>query len=282
MTQEEALKALEKVIGAYQEQVEREFLARWNGWTKGAATTEVHEVVGALLARQATFATQFAEAPSAWNGHMAPLVLRGMVDVHITLAWILKDPLDRARKFIAYGLGQEKLALEHLKAAVKERGKDPDKDPGIRAHEGWINSQRFTFLTEVNIGSWSGIDARKMAEEAGCLELYRRAYLPYSSATHSMWNHIAKYNLRHCENPLHRYHRVPSSPPMSFEFEYIHGAANYLERTFKLFDEYARLEVPGEGAVHLLVNGLRAIQDQTKDKAAEDAVEVRANSDSGD
>lgn len=267
MTQEEALKDLEKVLRAYQEQVEKEFIARWNAWTKGSATTEVHEVVGALLARQATLVTQFAEAPSNWNGHMAPLVLRAMVDVHITLAWIFKDPVDRARKFIDYGLSQEKLSTEHLKAAVKERGADPDKDPGVRAHEGWINSQRFTFLTEVNVGSWSGIDTRKMAEEAGCLELYRRSYLPYSAAAHSMWNHVAKYNLRQCENPLHRYHRVPNNPAMSFELEYIYGAASYLNKTFKIFDDHAKVSIQVAPAIGVLEKGLTAIRTRIESEA---------------
>lgn len=261
MTNEEALKNLERVIGAYQEQVDRECVTRWNVWIRGLPTTEVHEVVGALLTRQATLAIQFAQTPSAWNGHMAPLVLRAMVDVHITLAWIFKDPVDRSHKFIAYGLGQEKLTLEHLKVVVKERGDDPDKDSSIRDLEGWINSQRFTFLTEVNVGSWSGITTRKMAEEAGCLELYSRSYLPYSAATHSMWNHVAKYNLRQCENPLHRYHRIPSNPAMSFELDYIHGAANYLNKTFKLFDECTKTSIGVEPAVDMLVKGLKAIQE---------------------
>ena len=262
MTNEEAIRSLEKVIGEYQAQVERECVARWNAWLKNSPPTEVHEVVGALLTRQATLVTQFAQAPSAWNGHMAPLVIRAMVDVHIILAWIFKDPVDRSHKFIAYGLGQEKLALEHLKAVIKDRGDDPAKDLGVKAHESWINSQRFTFLTEVNVGSWSGITTRKMAEEAGCLELYSRSYLPYSAATHSMWNHVAKYNLRQCENPLHRYHRIPSNPSMSFEIDYIHVVAYQLTRTFKLFDEYAKVTVEVEQADVVLVNGLKSMQTQ--------------------
>ena len=261
MTQEKVLKRLEEVIRKYQDLAEQELIARWNAWIGDTSTTEVHEVVGALLARQTTLATQFAGAPSTWNGHMAPLVIRSMVDAHISLLWIFQKPDERANKFIAYGLGQEKLALEHLKVAVKERGEGPDKDPGVKAHEAWINSQRFTFLTEVNVGSWSGSDTRKMADEAGCLELYRRSYLPYSFATHNMWNHVSKYNLRQCDNPLHRYHRVPSSPQMSFELEYIHGAASYLKRTFDAFDSYAKVVVSVEPAVEVLLSGFQKIQE---------------------
>ena len=32
------------------------------------------------------------------NGHIAPLILRCMTDAHITLAWILNDPQERAKK----------------------------------------------------------------------------------------------------------------------------------------------------------------------------------------
>jgi hypothetical protein len=42
---------------------------------------------------------------------MAPIILRAMVDLYITLSWIFKDPLERSKKYIAYGLGQEKLEI---------------------------------------------------------------------------------------------------------------------------------------------------------------------------
>jgi len=160
-----------------------------------------------------------------------------MVDVHITFAWILKEPLDRSRKFILYGLGQEKLYLEHLRASIKEDGEDPEDHSITQIIEEWINSQRFTFLTDVNVGSWSGLSTRTMAQEADCMDLYRYTYTPFSSSAHSTWNHIAKYNLQPCLNPLHRHHMVPVDSDAPIDPDYLYRAAKYVNKTFVLFDD---------------------------------------------
>jgi len=83
-----------------------------------------------------------------------------MADVFIFLAWVLKDPLERSHKFVLYGLGQAKPQVEPHKAQIVDREPTPEEKLLIEASEAWINSQRFTFLTEVNVGSWSGIPTR--------------------------------------------------------------------------------------------------------------------------
>jgi hypothetical protein len=50
-----------------------------------------------------------------------------------------------------------------------------------------------------------------MAEEAGCIDFYNYVYTPFSACAHSMWHHIARYDLRECGNPLHRHHRRPGA-----------------------------------------------------------------------
>ena len=115
-------------------------------------TSEMNEAIGALLARMVTLATEIATSPQTWNEHIAPVLLRSMVDAYITLAWIFNDPLDRSRKFILYGLGQAKLGMEHRKVQLEADGIDPNNDLIIKATESWINSQRYTFLTEID--SW--------------------------------------------------------------------------------------------------------------------------------
>jgi hypothetical protein len=44
--------------------------------------------------------------------HIAPLILRSMVDLRITLGWILMEPVPRCEQFVFYGLGQTKLWVE--------------------------------------------------------------------------------------------------------------------------------------------------------------------------
>lgn len=238
MTNEETHKKLHKIIQKYTSSVRKELKTRWDMWQLDISQVEKHEVVGALLARQVTLATQLANNPLIWNGHIAPLVLRAMVDNHINLAWILHtDTLNRSKKFIEHGLGQQKLVVEHHKEEMKKRGvKDIENEPLIKAHENWINSQRYTFLTTVSVGQWAEMDTRKMAEEADCIDFYRFAYTPFSANVHSMWNHVSRYNLVECTNQLHRLHKIPIDPDMPMDMDYLYRAAKYVEKAFLLFD----------------------------------------------
>jgi hypothetical protein len=251
---------IERIVGIYTKMVRAELTARWSKWRLDLSQPEVHEVVGSLLARQVTLATQLARAPSTWNHHTAPIILRSMTDVHITLAWILRDALDRSRKFILYGLGQQKLILEHLKARLSSEGGDPQSDPLVKATEAWLASQRFPFLTEVNVGSWSGLTVREMAEEADCLDLYRHAYLPFSAATHSTWHHTSRLNLQLCENPLHRYHGIPVDPELEIDPDYLYRAAGYVEKSFRLFDDALAVRPECPSALKTLVDSLNAFE----------------------
>jgi Family of unknown function (DUF5677) len=205
-------------------------------WPTDLARQQVHEVVGALLARQVTLASELASSPGIWDAHVAPLLLRAMADAYITLAWIMKEPVDRSRMFILYGLGQAKLQLEHRKAELASRVSEPGEQEFIKALEEWINRQRFTFLTDVNLGSWSGISTRQMAEQAGCLDFYNYVYTPFSGCAHSTWQHVAIHNLTECQNPLHRFHSVPAVPELSPDPHYLYLGAKYLQKTFVAFD----------------------------------------------
>src|SRR2546425_8975109 len=81
-----------KLITDYISSVRSELDAHWNAWRLDLTNPEVHEVVGALLARQVTLATQLARAPDIWNSHLGPVILRSMADAYIVLAWILTSP----------------------------------------------------------------------------------------------------------------------------------------------------------------------------------------------
>ena len=247
---------IEQLIKAFVRQARLELKDRWKKWIIDLSQSELHEVIGALLARQVTLARQMAECPPIWNGHIAPIILRAMADVYISLAWVLKDPIDRSRRFVLYGLGQAKLQLEHRKAQIGDTEPTPEEKMLIEESEAWINSQRFTFLTEVNVGSWSGIPTRQMAEEADCIDFYNYVYNPFSACTHSMWHHIARYNLRQCANPLHQYHQVPEDPELPMDPYYLYLAAKYLQKTFFAFDEKFSLKVNVLSAFEQLCKGL--------------------------
>ena len=157
--------------------------ARWDAWGRDLTKPHLHEVIGGLMARQVSLATQLAQAPSTWNGHVAPLILRAMTDAYITLAWVFREPEKRTDTYVKYGLGQRKLWLEHFKASLVKRGeKEPEENLFVKAITEQLNAERFEHITEVSVGTWSERSTRQMAEEAGCLDLYRLAYTPFSTA----------------------------------------------------------------------------------------------------
>src|SRR5713101_2030176 len=193
MTHEEQIRAL---IGAIEARIRKELRTRCEAYKPSFREPEVFNVVTALLARQATLAIELASAPQVWNGHSAPLFLRAMTDVHITLSWILLDPTTRARQYIDHGLGQAVLGLEHRKKEMEHVTDDSKEklEKIIAAEESWINAQKWGFLVDVNVGSWSGKTTRQMAEEAGILDFYNYVYTPFSQCAHSTWHHVGRYN----------------------------------------------------------------------------------------
>ena len=252
MKKEKFYSELNKIIETYTRLVSAEFQRRIKAWPTDLSRNELHEVIGALLSRQATLVTHLAASPSSWNGHIAPLYLRAMADVYINVAWVLCDPDDRAKKFILYGLGQAKLELEHRLADMESRQPSKEEMGAVEVTEAWINRQRATFLTEVNLGSWSGLTTRKMAEESGCIDFYNYVFTPFSSCVHSTWNHIAKYDLRPCSSPLHRYHQVPSIVEAPADPHYLHLGARYLQKTFSKFDDSFNLKSRPVSALDML------------------------------
>jgi len=266
VSEQQDFSKIEELIRSFIKQARLELKERWEMWTIDLSQNEIHEVVGALLARQVTLSRQMAENPPIWNGHIAPIILRAMADVYISLAWVLKDPLERSRKFVLYGLGQAKLQLEHRKAQIGNRDLTPEEKMLIEASEAWINSQRFTFLTEVNVGSWSGIQTRQMAKEADCIDFYNYVYNPFSACTHSMWHHIARYNLRQCANPLHQYHHVPEDPEFPMDPYNLYLSAKYLQKTFSAFDRKFGIKVDVPSAFDHLREGLDRLSDTEGDE----------------
>lgn len=254
---EDEIKKLLEVVDTFIGDAEYELQSRWEAWSKDLSKNEMYEVIGALLARQTSLAVYFARAPEIWNGHIAPIILRAMADVYITLAWILEKPEERSQRFLSYGLGQQKLQLEHRKKQAEKEGRNPDDDPSIEMWEDWINSQRYTFLTEVDVGSWSGLNTRQMAEEAGCIDFYNYVYAPFSPAVHSMWNHISLYNLKRCDNPLHRHHQVPDTRrDVGSDVHNLYLAAKYLNKAFRKFDEKMKINVEAQNSFQRLCKAI--------------------------
>jgi hypothetical protein len=241
--------------------VDSELFARLVAWPPDFAYIQVHEVIGGMLARQATLVKDLVDAPPIWTNDSAPIILRAIADVYINIAWLLLNPEERCLQFISFGLGQAKLELEHYRAEMASREATSQETAMLKAREAWIDSQRATFLQDVNLGSWSGTSVRKMAEEAGCLDFYNFVYTPFSACAHSMWHHIARYNLVACANPLHRHHRRPTSAAGDPDLNYLLLAAKYWTKTLDTFDERTGIAVEHSAAYARLAAELTDLDD---------------------
>jgi hypothetical protein len=107
-----------------------------------------------------------------------------------------------------------------------------------------------------------------MAEEAGCLDFYNFVYTPFSACTHSMWHHVARYNLKQCQNPLHRFHAAPDVPEApSLDPHYLYLGAKYLQKTFATFDNAVGTTIDFQSAFDLLGDGLSAFGASKSDQS---------------
>jgi hypothetical protein len=235
---EDKLKELLQLTVQYREELIKEVQDRWIRIRINLSSPMKDEVLGGLIARQARLATAIAINPHLWSVDMARILLRCMVDTYITLVWLAQKGTERDfEEFVEYGLGQEKLLLEHLTARLDEL--DPNSAILRKEIEGmrsWINSQLMTDFLPVNVGSWTKKSVREMAEETDSLAIYNLSYTPFSSVVHGMWNAIAKINLKFCINPLHRLHRVPSLEEPPIYLEAVKHAAQIMEESFRAWE----------------------------------------------
>jgi hypothetical protein len=251
---------LEDLFYAIEARIRQELRLRCEAYEPDFRTPEVFNVLTALLARQATLAIEMASAPQLWNGHSAPLFLRAMTDVHITLSWILLDAKTRSRQYIDHGLGQAVLELEHRKKKL-ESADDNSKEMMkqiIRACEAWIDAQRWNFLVEVNVGTWSGKTTREMAEDAKILDFYNCVYTPFSQCAHSTWHHVGRYNSAPSESPLTRQLWMPRIVESQSDVWNLRLAAKYLDKSFNIFDEKALGRQPSSAVEDWIGNEIEA------------------------
>ena len=237
---------IEDLIDSYESYLISSFNELWSSVKIEYDKLEAYSVIGGLLSRQVTLSMQMASSPAILNGHSAPLFLRAMTDLHITLSWIMLDLVERAKKYILHGLGEEKLLVEHFKKEIEDQPENSLSDEireVIDLKSTWINSQRRDFFVEVNLGNWAQLDYRRMSQETDCESLYKFAYKPFSQAAHNMWPHVSIYNCKDCESPLHRHHLIPELLEAPLDIDFLFRSCKYVHMAYELFIEKFNLEI---------------------------------------
>lgn len=170
------------------------------------------EILFGLFARMTRLLILMMEQPYLWARDVGSILLRCLADTAITFVYLArKAKPEEFQRFIEYGEGQQKLLMLHLQ----------DNYPTHRSAEGRTIDDLERGLgvlpefIDIELGHWAGKDARRMARDAGMEEYYRLVFSPTSSDVHGSWMALKNSHLTYCEEPLHRYHRLPdiSEPP---------------------------------------------------------------------
>lgn len=139
------------------------------------------------------------------TGILGRLALRTILESHINLRYLLTNGDDELwKKWRTYGAGQAKLnALRFDELMDAPRFINTETIEGIAGEDLWEE------FINIDLGSWSGSDLRKMSEKAGLKPAYDKFYSWTSGYSHVTWGAIRETSFETCGNPLHRLHRFP-------------------------------------------------------------------------
>jgi len=139
------------------------------------------------------------------TGVLGRLGLRTILEVHISLRYLLqKDDSSLWKKWRTYGAGQAKLNALRFDELM-----DAPKHIDQRTLETIAGEDLWEEFLNIELGSWSGLDLRKLSEKAGLKDAYDTHYSWTSGYSHGTWGPIRESCYETCGNPLHRLHRYP-------------------------------------------------------------------------
>jgi hypothetical protein len=194
-----------EAIPAELEQARRALLDHWANSLSTTAIDARHDTAFGLAFYALACLSEAAAGPMS-RLVTGRLLVRTLTELRITLAFLVrKGDAETWTRFRSYGSGQAKLAL--LKYEMLD-GRQPSL---VRPEtlEALANEDFFQEFVNIDLGSWSGLDLRKMAEQSGTKDDYDRFYGWTSTFVHGQWAAVRDAVFATCLNPLHRVHRVP-------------------------------------------------------------------------
>ena len=185
------------------------------------------EILFGLFARASRMLILLLEDPLLWARDVGSILLRCLADTAITFVYLVSKGTDADfARFFEYGEGQQKLLMLHL----QDHYPDQQSPEGFGAEDVEKGLTVLPEFIDIELGHWAGKDARRLAQEAGLERHYRLVFSPASSDVHGSWLSLKNTHLTYCDEPLHRYHRLPhlAEPPFF---------VNVVETARELFEE---------------------------------------------
>lgn len=144
------------------------------------------------------------------TGILGRLGLRTLLEAYVSIHYLLhKDEEALWKKWRAYGAGQAK-----LNALRFDTDMEPPKFINIEWIEQIAGEDIWEEFLNIELGSWSGLDLRKLSERSGCKDQYDAHYSWTSGYVHGTWGPVREASFSTCGNPLHRMHRYPDLRPL--------------------------------------------------------------------
>ncbi len=220
-------------------------LAEMTAASRDLRSACANDVLTALCIRQAILTKQLATTPSLWNDHIGPLLLRTITELHITVAWLRRDPTSRAHRFVAGSVHAVQAELRERYREVRSRAPTSDERAMLDGQERWIAHQATALhRTGVAITPLPPVD--RLAEEAGCSDYYRSVYAPFDGQARSLWHHVE---------------RQPDAASPDAELSYLLLASRYWTMTAQLFCAVSGTGAAAQSSRDRLVSALSGIVD---------------------
>lgn len=139
------------------------------------------------------------------TGILGRLALRTILECHINLRYLIKkDNNELWKKWRTYGAGQAKLNALRFDELI-----EPPKFINTETIETIAGEDLWEEFINIELGSWSNLDLRKLSEQAEVKDKYDQFYSWTSGYSHGIWGPIREVCFETCGNPLHRLHRYP-------------------------------------------------------------------------
>ena len=173
-----------------------------------------HEVLCGIVTRTARSVLAVLEAPQMWCSEHGAGIIRQLAETEIVMTWMASQATDVYERYQAYGTGKAKLQRRRMSELAEKFRESPPEHlaQALERAERRLGGTWAEEFIDVNLDSnFAGVSVRKMAVDCGLEDLYSYVYQGASSVTHGEWDPIDDQMMTRCLNPLHRWHRLPST-----------------------------------------------------------------------